>query len=95
MIISKDSKIPALYAQEEVKDPLVYVSVKIGSAFWLLTEFDPKKNLAFGWAELFAGGGELGYISVEELEEAIDSYGGQIVNYKEPIPLSKLKREFQ
>jgi len=95
MIISNDNKIPALYSQEEAKDLLVYVSVKIGQAFWLLTEFDPEKKIAFGWAELFAGGGELGYISIKELEEAVDNYGGQIVNYKEPIPLSKLKRKFQ
>ena len=93
MIIQRE--VPELYAQEEASDPLVYVSVKIGSAFWLITEYDPKKKIAFGYAELFQGGGELGYIHIPEIEEAVNNYGGEIVNYKNPIPLSQLKKEFQ
>ena len=95
MIISKESKIPALYAQEEASEPLVYVSVQINSAFWLLTEYDKEKKLAFGYAQLFPGGGELGYISIEELEDMIDAYGGNIVNYDKPRKLSELKQEFE
>ena len=93
MIIQKE--VPPLYSQEEAADPLVYVSVRIGQAYWLITEFDPQKQIAFGWAEIFPGGGELGYIHIPEIVAAIAKYGGEIVNYDEPQPLSKLKEEFQ
>ena len=92
MIIER--KIPALYAQEEVKNPLVYVSIRIGSAFWLITEYEPVKQIAFGFAELFPGGGELGYIYLPEIEEAVKKYNGEVINYDEPRPLSELKKEF-
>ncbi len=92
MIIQR--KVPELYSQEEVKDPLVYVSVTIGAAFWLITEYDPQKQVAFGYAELFRGEGELGYIYIPEVEDALNKYGGEIVNYKKPQKLSELKKEF-
>jgi hypothetical protein len=95
VIISENNQIPELYAQEEVKDSLVYVSVRIGKAFWLLTEYDREKGVAFGWAELFAGGGELGYIFLPEIEEAIQNYSGEVINYDKPQKLSILKKEFQ
>ena len=98
MIISKDNKIPALYAQEEVSDPLVYVSIQIGAAFWLLTELDREKELAFGYAELFDGGGELGYIYLPEIEDIVKEKSGVqgvVLEYKEPVPLSKMKKEFK
>jgi len=92
MIIKRE--IPELYAQEEVEDPLVYVSVKIGESFWLITEYNPKEKTAFGFAQMFEGGGELGYIHIPELEEAYKSFGGEVINYDIPKPMSELKRAF-
>lgn len=85
-------KIPALYSQEEAKDPLVYVSIRISSAFWLITEYDKPTKRAFGYAELFQGGGELGYIYLPEIEEALNLYGGEVIQYETPIPLSQAKQ---
>lgn len=39
-----------------------------GSCDWYIAEFDPETGEAFGWAELFPGGGEYGYIDLRELE---------------------------
>jgi hypothetical protein len=93
MIISKDNKIPQLYVQEKVKDPLVYVVIMCQGAVWLLTEFDSEKQLAFGWAELFPGSGELGYVSLQEIEELKKKYLVEVKELEEPKPLSQLKKE--
>lgn len=39
-----------------------------GAATWLLTELDPKYNIAFGLCDLGMGFPELGDVSVDELE---------------------------
>ena len=61
--------IPPLYAQEEIKDPLVYLEIRCGSAFWLITEYDPEQELGFGYCQIVEGGGELGYVSFNELSD--------------------------
>ncbi len=38
------------------------------SCTWLLTELDPKTNVAFGLCDLGMGSPELGYVSMDELE---------------------------
>lgn len=93
MLISKENQIPTLYTQEEIKDPLVYVVIMCQGAVWLLTELDREKEIAFGWAELFPGGGELGYISLEEIEELKSQYPVEVKELEEPKPLSQLKKE--
>lgn len=71
-LILGTSKIPALYSQESVKDPLVHVKLftPYGGWVWLLTEYDPEEKLAFGFCynSLHPDGAELGYVSLEELE---------------------------
>lgn len=61
-------KIPVLYAQEEISDPRVYLYITCLDSFWLITELDTEKELAFGYCQIFIGGGELGYVSLEEIE---------------------------
>ena len=43
------------------------------AATWLISEYDPGEEVAFGYADLLgqgsAGGAEWGYISIDELEE--------------------------
>jgi len=62
-------KIPDLYSQDEVEDPIVQVKFfsPYANMVWLVTEFDGKDTM-FGWADLGMGMGELGYISLRELD---------------------------
>ena len=90
-------KIPALYSQENVKDPIVHASyfTLFGSARWLVTEADPEEGTLFGFAEVLPGCGELGYMNMQEMEEA--KYNGVIPAierdlYFEPAPLSEVKK---
>lgn len=89
------SKIPDLYAQEEEKDPMVYAKFfsPYTGATWLVTEFDGRDTM-FGWADLGMGMGELGYISLSELDN-LHRRGLPLVErdlYFRPKPLSQAKR---
>ncbi len=61
-----------LYSQEKSKDPLV--SIKLFNAFgagaWYLTEYDPKKRIAFGYV-VNRDLGEWGYVSINEMAECL------------------------
>jgi len=61
------AKIPKLYSQEDVVDPVAWVKFfnPYGRGTWLITEFDGR-DMMFGLADL--GHPELGYISLKELE---------------------------
>lgn len=64
-------KIPKLYSQENVEDPIVWL--KLFSPYsgyrWYITEYDPGSQRAFGWVQ-GPGHGELGYIDLKELAGA-------------------------
>lgn len=51
---------------EDLK-PVVKLFDAFGSAFWLLTEMD-EDGIAFGLCDLFGDGGEVGSVSLAELE---------------------------
>jgi len=90
---AQKQRIPDLYSQEEVKDPMVYLIIRCSSAIWLVTEYSEDEELAFGWCDIYGDGscGELGYISLKEIDELKDSY---TVNIKEvEKPLSEMKKE--
>ena len=40
-----------------------------GSCTWLLSELDTENNIAFGLCDIGHGSAELGYVSIDELEE--------------------------
>lgn len=61
-------RIPGLFSQEDVKDPIVFLKISCLNSFWLITEFDAKKEIGFGYCQIFKNGGELGYVSLEEIE---------------------------
>jgi len=95
-LMPKGIKIPRLYAQEKIKDPIVYVKFfsPYSQATWYITEFDGRDTM-FGWADLGMGGGELGYISLSELESA-NRRGLPLVErdlHFRPQPLSKLVQD--
>ncbi len=84
-------RIPALYSQEEIKDPIVYIKLNIYNSFWLITELDSKKELGFGFCCLNGDFemAELGYISIEEIKNT--GYEVGIEEMEEP--LSQVKKE--
>lgn len=63
---------PPLYAQDgKGLDAIVHAHYFLGGCDWLVTEYDPGDELAFGWACLNGDrqNAELGYVSLLELEE--------------------------
>lgn len=89
-------KLPPLYSQDKVKDPIVQAVFfnPTGSGYWLATEFDGEDTF-FGFAEIHAGCGELGYFSLSELE-SIRVRGGLKIErdaWWDPKPLSEAKKE--
>ena len=90
------SKLPDIGGQEDVSDPMVYVRYfsPYSGAVWLITEFDGQDEM-FGWAELFPGGGELGYMSLRDLEGQ-ERRGLPLIErdlYFRPKALSQAKRD--
>lgn len=85
-------RIPALYSQEEVEDPTVYLFLRCGKAVWFITEANDE-GLSFGWADLYGTGesGELGYISLEEISELASDYFIAVLEVEKP--LSEMKKE--
>jgi hypothetical protein len=86
------NKIPKLYETENEEDPIVWVKFfnPYGRGTWYVTEFDGRDTM-FGWADL--GHGELGYISLKELEGA-NKNGLPLIERDiswRPKPLSKSK----
>ncbi|MEC7109044.1 MAG: DUF2958 domain-containing protein [Planctomycetota bacterium] len=85
-------KIPKLYSQDEVEDPIVYTKFfnPYGRGTWLITEFDGRETM-FGYAKITHG--ELGYISLSELANA-NRNGLPLIERDlswRPMPLSKAK----
>ena len=86
------NKIPRITETENEEDPIVWVKFfsPYGRGDWYITEFDGRDEM-FGWADL--GYGELGYISLRELEGA-NKNGLPLVERDlswRPKPLSKAK----
>lgn len=75
-------KLPALYTNEDKPAAEVKIPVKffnpMGAGTWYATEYDPEQRLAFGYAVIFAGEGELGYFSLNELEAVRLPFGLKI-----------------
>ncbi len=69
LLTAKDLKnLPALYATEDIEDPIAQVKLfhPLGGATWFLTEYNPDTKIGFGLAHIQET--ELGYISIEELQ---------------------------
>lgn len=89
LTLEQAKRIPELYSQEESEDPIVYLKITCLNSYWLITELDKEKEIAFGYAELIPGGGELGYVSFEEIEAL--PYPITIEEIEKP--LSEVKKE--
>lgn len=83
---------PPLYAQDgKGYDAVVHAHYFIGSNDWLVTEYDPAEDVAFGWACLNGdrANAELGYTSLAELEQVL-VHAFMLVDCEdpwEPVPL--------
>lgn len=87
--------IPPLYATEAEADPMVWVKFFTPASgwTWYVTEVDPDERLCFGL--VIGQDQELGYFSLDELEEVRDSLGLRVERdlYFEPQPLSAIQRK--
>jgi len=81
------------YEQDGANDPIVALHYFKGGADWFITEKDAGYNgdatqaQAFGVADLYHDGGELGYISIAELI----AHGVELDLHFEPRPLSAVR----
>lgn len=87
-------RLPPLYSQEKVEDPIAQVKFfnPTGAGTWYLTEYDPEEKLGFGLCVIQEA--ELGYVSIEELEQFRGRFGLGIerdIHWK-PRPLSECGR---
>jgi hypothetical protein len=86
-------QLPALYAQEKVKDPIAYVKFFTPWAgwTWFATEYD-QRDTFFGLVHGHET--ELGYFSLSELESVNGPFGLKIERdkYFEPTKLSELRK---
>ncbi len=96
-LLTKETRerLPALYSQEHVKDPIVYAKffTPDAGATWLVTEFDGE-DLFFGWACLGnIEDAELGYFSLSEIGAVRGALGLPVERdlWFSPCPLSKAK----
>jgi hypothetical protein len=70
--LARPAGAPPLYAQDgKGLEAIVHAHYFVGGCDWLVTEYDPADDLAFGWACLNGDrqNAELGYVSLAELEE--------------------------
>jgi hypothetical protein len=86
--------IPPLYGQEKVKDQIAHVKffTPWSNWTWYVTEYDPSQALCFGLVEGMKT--ELGYFSLDELEDVKGPFGLRIERdlYFTPTPLSKIRK---
>ncbi|RJO64288.1 MAG: DUF2958 domain-containing protein [Myxococcales bacterium] len=74
-------QLPPLYSQESKgMEAIAYLRLfhGYGRGVWLVTEFDGEDTF-FGWAEIQAGCGELGYFSLSELESLDARINGRVI----------------
>lgn len=83
-------RMPKTYDTQEQSDPIVHLHYFMCNMDWHITEKDAmeEQHQAFGMADL-GDGGELGYISIEE----ITASGVQIDLHWTPCKLSEVKQQ--
>lgn len=87
-------KMPETYEAESDDNPMAYLHYFAGGQanWWIVekdieTQDDPGQHQAFGLADLFDDGGELGYISIAELLET----GAELDLHFDPVTLRELR----
>lgn len=94
MPVELAAAIPALYATEGASDPTVHVKLFTpdSSWTWLVIEYDPNERLCFGLVSGLET--ELGYFSLDELEDARGPWGLRVERdiFWTPTALSVARR---
>jgi len=90
-----EQKIPKLYSTEgQGMEAVAYIKLfsPDSSWTWYLTEYSAEDHLGFGWCDNGQGGGELGYVSLTELEQVRGPLGLPIERdlYFTPKPLEQI-----
>jgi hypothetical protein len=91
--LSRPTEAPALYSQDgQGYNAIVHAHYFIGGCDWLVTEYDPTDDLAFGWACLGDPlNAELGYVSLAEMDSIrVGDYGQRVERETDwtPMPLT-------
>lgn len=89
--------LPKLYDTEEQKDPIVKLRFHLPYSqwVWFLIEYDKGSRIVYGYVCGFEH--ELGYFSIDELEQVKGLHGTKVLldkNFK-PKKLSELKKELE
>lgn len=86
-------KIPKLYETEEQKDPIAHIKLFIDGWTWYITELSIDDDICFGYV-VSPFGSELGYFSLQEIQEVKGSLGIGVERdlYFKPTPLSQIKK---
>lgn len=84
---------PKLYETEEQTDPIVYVKLFIDGWTWYITELSIDNDICFGYV-VSPFGSELGYFSLQEIQEVKGSLGIGVERdfHFKPTPLSAIKK---
>ena len=90
-------RIPALYSQENVTDPIVHAKwfCPWNQWTWFATELDQEEGIAFG---LVVGHEtELGNFSINEMQEITGPFGLYIErdSHFSPTPMSKVREQVE
>ena len=94
-LIAKEIKdtIPKLYETEDQSDPVAYLKLYLDGWTWYITELSIDDDICFGYV-VSPFGSELGYFSLQEIQEVKGSLGIGVerdLSFK-PQPLSQLKK---
>ncbi|MGM0518764.1 MAG: DUF2958 domain-containing protein [Campylobacterota bacterium] len=87
-------KIPKLYETEEQNNPIVYIKLFIDGWSWYITEISINDDICFGYVISPFCDGELGYFSLQEIQEVKGSLGIGVerdLSFK-PTQLSSIKK---
>jgi len=87
-------KIPKLYDTEDQSDPLTYVKLFLDGWTWYITEVSIDDDICFGYVVSPFCSGELGYFSINEIQEIKGSLGIGVERdlYFKPTSLSEIKK---
>ncbi len=79
--------IPKLYETEEQTDPIAHIKLFLDGWTWFITEISIDKNICFGYV-VSPFGAELGYFSLNELNEIRGGLGLKVEVDSSFVPTS-------
>lgn len=68
-------RLPGLGKTDSVKGNLPAITLVLGPATWVLWEYDHEDRMGFGLCDMGMGFPELGYVSIDEVEQTAEQLG--------------------